>query len=228
MTFEQASCFCTGEAGSMYPDCSSPSALAGLCGGEGRTCDATLPCCSGLGCTSNGSYGTCKVPCATGSDCPSGCCTDLYDTGSLICADADACANPCKKRGDATCDPGSATMANDCCRGTCVQADNPDFAGCRPLCETNADCDTGCCAPFSNGGGFCADALYCTCNPVGGVCGDGNPGCCDGADCASFDGTTFACYQSCTQASDCATACCVPFEDGTGAICLGPEYCPGL
>ena len=225
MTFEQASCFCTGEAGAMYADCSSPSALAGLCKGDGRTCTAMDACCSGFSCVDRGSYSTCERTCTSGSECESGCCTDRYDTGTMICADAEACTNPCKKTGEA-CMPGSSTTPNDCCQGSCVQSENPDYAGCRRDCTTNADCDTGCCSPYANSTrGFCTAPLYCMCNPAGGACGAGNPACCDGATCAGFDDTSFSCYQSCTQNAECATNCCVELNGGGGSICLGPEYC---
>ena len=226
MTFEQASCFCTGEAGAMYPDCSSPSALAGLCNGERRTCTASSPCCSGLSCVDRGSFSVCERPCTTGAECESGCCTDRYDSGTLSCADADACANPCKKQGE-TCTPGTSTTPNDCCQGSCVESTNPDFSGCRRDCTTNADCDTGCCQLYADStNGFCAAPLYCTCNPPSGACGPGNPECCEGSTCAGFDETSFSCYQACTTAPDCPTNCCVALEGGGGMICLGPEYCP--
>src|SRR6187399_1252850 len=40
MTFEEASCFCTGAAGKVTPSCSSPSALAGLCVGKDSSCES--------------------------------------------------------------------------------------------------------------------------------------------------------------------------------------------
>lgn len=225
MTFEEASCFCTGEAGATTPDCASPSALAGLCEGQGGICDSSA-CCEGLKCVDTGSFQVCEQPCATGADCESGCCTDLRDTGDLICADLAACENPCKKEGEA-CAQGSETTPSDCCRGNCVDSEVPDFAGCRPLCNVNEDCDTGCCVPFSNtDNGFCADAFYCSCGAEAEACGsDETPPCCEGTACAGTgpDGA-FECNLLCTQDSECASGCCGMTTEGT-RICLGPEYC---
>lgn len=226
MTFEEASCFCTGEARVSTPDCASPSALAGLCVGQGRSC-ASSACCDGLNCVDTGSGSqVCELPCATATDCESGCCTDLRDTGDLICAELEACENPCKKEGEA-CE-GSETVPSNCCQGSCVESEVPDFAGCRHLCDVNEDCDTGCCVPFSNtDSGFCADAFYCSCGAEGAACGsDELAPCCEGTVCAGTgDDGAFECDLLCTQDSDCASGCCTMTESGT-QICAGPEFCP--
>jgi hypothetical protein len=220
MNFDDASCFCTGEAGAVTPSCSSPAALAGLCSGEDASC-ASKACCDGLTCLDLGTSQRCEKSCTTNTDCSTGCCTDLYDTGVSVCAELEACENPCKKTAEA-CTPGSSTTPSDCCRGSCVDSENPDYAGCRPYCNTNADCtDTGCCVPFANStSGFCADALYCTCNETGGACGPGNPGCCDGLACATFDaGASFTCHVACDDASDCSSGNCQLFTDSTNGVC---------
>ena len=220
MTFEEASCFCTGEAGAVTPSCSSPAALAGLCSGEDASC-ATKDCCDGLTCLDLGTSERCEKSCTSNADCSTGCCTDLYDTGVSVCAELDACENPCKKTGEA-CSPGSATTPSDCCRGSCVESENLDYAGCRPSCATNDDCpDTGCCVPFSNStSGFCADALYCTCNETGGACGPGNPECCEGFACATYDdGASFSCLAACDDPSDCPSGNCELFTDSTTGVC---------
>lgn len=225
MTFDEASCFCTGDAGKTEPGCLSPAALAGLCAGQGYRCGTDDPCCDGLGCVNRGTGSACEQICQTAADCESGCCTDLYDTGTLICAKAEACENPCKKRGE-TCTQGSETTPSDCCRGTCLQSENPDFDGCRPRCNTNADCDTGCCEPFSNGGGFCVDAAYCSCVGADAPCdGTGKATCCDGFTCAGRDGV-FTCRQSCTQPSDCASGCCRMLTGSAQSICAPENECP--
>ncbi len=223
MSFEDASCFCTGPAGKTVSACSSPAALAGLCVSQGQGCNGKT-CCDGLTCTDDGGgVSTCEVRCSSASDCTSGCCTDLHDTGVTICADASACTNPCKKHGEA-CDPGSATTPNNCCRGSCVQSDNPDFGGCRPDCTTNADCtDTGCCVPYANStSGFCADARYCSCGAVNAACSGNNPACCEGNVCAGDEANpgAFKCYKGCQTPSDCPNGDCVALADNSASLCL--------
>jgi hypothetical protein len=219
MTFDEASCFCTGEAGANYPSCSSPSALAGICVGPDASC-ATRACCDGLTCLNNGSYDVCKQGCTTAADCSTGCCTDVYDTGVLTCAELDACTNPCKREGEA-CTPGTSTTPNDCCRGSCVESENPDYAGCRPTCTTNDQCDTGCCVPFSNtNSGFCAAALYCSCGAQGASCGElMDPLCCDGTTCAGQTAETASCRKLCTSDADCGGTVCRPLSDNSASIC---------
>jgi hypothetical protein len=219
MTFEEASCFCTGEAGTQTPSCSSPSALAGLCAGEDTSC-ATKACCDGLSCVEVGSSKSCVHECSDDSECSTGCCTDRLDIGVPICSDLEACTNPCKKRGEA-CTQGSSTTSDDCCRGACVESENDDFAGCRPICTTNADCpETGCCVPFSNSSnGFCADALYCSCTAAAEPCGPDRPTCCEGTICAGQSADTLTCRTLCTDDSDCAPASCRALSDDSAKIC---------
>jgi hypothetical protein len=219
MTFEEASCFCTGEAATVTPNCSSPSALAGLCTGPGGSC-ASKACCEGSSCVDSGSAKLCLEVCSSASDCSTGCCTDLYETGVTSCAEPDACTNPCKKTGEA-CAPGSSTTPDDCCRGSCVESENPDYAGCRPTCTTSADCaDTGCCVPFSNStSGFCAAAVYCSCSAEGSACGADPPYCCEGSICAGTSAEDLACFRVCTTDADCPTQNCRPLSDGSQSIC---------
>ena len=228
MTFDEASCFCTGEAAASEPACSSPKALAGLCGSQGQPCD-TRECCGGFSCVdAGGGRKVCEVPCAAATDCPSGCCTDLRDTGALICAEKSACDTPCKRTGEA-CTQGSATTPNDCCRGACVESTSPDFAGCRPLCTKNVECpETGCCQLFTNAtGGFCAPALYCTCGAAGAPCGQqGTAACCDGNECVGATADTLECSPRCTTDADCPAGCCVDVTGATYRVCAGPSFCP--
>ena len=219
MNFDDASCFCTGEAGAATPSCSSPAALAGLCVGEDSSC-STKACCDGLTCLDLGTNQRCEKSCTTNADCSTGCCTDLYDSGVSVCAELEACENPCKKTGEA-CTQGTSTTPSDCCRGSCVESDSPDYAGCRPNCTQNEHCETGCCVPFANStNGFCADAINCSCNEAGGACGQGNPRCCDGFTCATFDdGASFSCFTACDDASDCASGNCRLFTDSTSGVC---------
>ena len=204
MTYEEASCFCTGEAGKQYPSCKTgPAAVAGICNGEGSAC-GTAPgnkeCCGGLQCSlTNATSGTCRKTCTTGTDCDTGCCTDVKDNGQLVCAPASACTNPCKKRGEAC-----QANGGDCCNGTCVTSTDPDQAGCRPVCNKNEDCDTGCCQLFQNASyGFCAPTITCT-------------GCKADSECAT---------QCCIKPSDLDHALCVDSKfcacANEGAECAG-------
>jgi hypothetical protein len=219
MTFDQASCFCTGEAGENYGGCSSPAALAGLCTGLDGSC-ASRACCAGLTCVDNGTSKLCKQGCTTAADCSTGCCTDIYDTGVLSCAELDACTNPCKREAEA-CTPGSSTTPSNCCRGACVESANPDYAGCRPTCTTSAQCATGCCVPFSNSTtGFCAAAQYCTCGAQGAPCGGlMNSACCEGTVCAGQTAETLGCRKLCTSDADCGGTVCRPLSDNSASIC---------
>jgi hypothetical protein len=218
MTFEEASCFCTGEAAEVTPSCSSPEALAGLCTGPDGSC-AERACCDGLTCLDLGTSKRCEAPCTTSAECETGCCTDLYDTGVSVCAELDACENVCKKRGEA-CTQGSSTTPDDCCRGSCVESQNPDYAGCRPNCTTNEQCpDTGCCVLFSDStNGFCADAQYCSCGAEGATCGPNSPSCCEGTVCAGTD-NIFTCRRSCELPTDCPSGTCEPLSDNSASIC---------
>lgn len=219
MTFEEASCFCTGEAGKVTPSCSSPSALAGLCAGKDSSC-ASKACCDGLTCVDTNGGKRCEEPCSSASECSTGCCTDRYDTGVSICAEMTACTTPCKKRGQA-CNGGDLNTPTDCCRGTCVGSDNPDFGGCRPTCTTSADCDTGCCQLFSDSSnGFCTDAKYCSCPADGEPCGPGIAYCCEGSTCIGKTETEFECRHDCMTDADCSGGKCSPLSNDSGHICL--------
>jgi hypothetical protein len=152
MTYDQASCFCTGKAGAQYAVCKSPAAAAGLCAFEGASC-ASAQCCSGLVCLQDSSGSTCYQSCTSASDCSTGCCTDLKQTGQMECAPASACQNPCVKYG------GACAQQSDCCSGWCltINADGGGPFNCYPTCTGPADCDAGCCGPIIG-----LDASACT------------------------------------------------------------------
>ena len=215
MTYEEASCFCTGKVAAQYPLCSSPAAVAGLCKGAGASC-VKDKCCDGLTCVKqSNTVSTCQKTCSQNSECDTGCCTDPNDSGQTVCAAATACQNPCKKRG-ASCVQGT----DRCCTGTCVMSDNTDFSGCRATCATSADCDTGCCQLFANSSrGFCADAKYCTCGAQGATCGPMQATCCDGLVCSSFDNGPSNCNKKCVVGSDCPSGCCPLFAGQTYGVC---------
>lgn len=215
MTYEQASCFCTGPAGAMYPSCKTgPAAVAGLCAGEAASCNQAT-CCNGLDCVSvSPTSKVCYDRCAGNTDCDTGCCTDRRDTGDLLCAPMTSCQTPCTKRGQAC------SKDEQCCNGVCVTSSNPDWNGCRLGCATNADCDTGCCQLFSNSStGFCTDPGYCGCGS----------GCAAGSTCSTFDNKTFSCRKDCTMDTDCASVCCSGTVPNTNhGVCITAECtCPG-
>lgn len=234
MTFEQASCFCTGEAGKTDPRCASPAALAGLCGAGATKCSADSECCKGFACLPEAYYPqkSCRQTCTSNEDCATGCCTDALDTGVKVCATADKCETACKVRGEQPCDQPDPNKPTLCCRGTCVQSDNPNWGGCRPRCSKNEDCfETGCCEPFANSTeGFCVDAKFCGCSEVGAACaGQDNPDCCGGSTCLTFDdgaNPSFSCFKNCASDSDCPESCCVPLSNGGGSVCGPPDNCP--
>ena len=141
MTFDEASCFCTGEAAAQYPACAcGPAAVAGLCAAEGASC-ATTPCCDcqGLTCVTDSVSGTvCRQPCSSNTDCATGCC----DTTAGTCHDAIYCT--CVGDGQ-TCGSGGP----DCCPGSICLTYSADGSGpfnCYAECHTQADCKTGCCS----------------------------------------------------------------------------------
>jgi hypothetical protein len=212
MTYDQASCFCTGPAGAQYPSCKyGPPAVAGLCAGEASSCD-NGPCCAGLDCVSiSPTHKVCYDRCSGNADCDTNCCTDRRDTGDLVCAPLTSCQTLCTKRGQAC------TGDSQCCNGVCVMDSNPDWKGCRPACSTNADCDTGCCQLFANSTtGFCTSPGYCGCGA----------GCPAGSSCVTFDGTTLSCKKDCTVDTDCPSVCCSGKVGGTNhGVCVTSE-CP--
>ena len=229
MTFEEASCFCTGAAGTSTKACASPSQLAGLCVGQGSGC-ATSSCCSGLACVHGiGTAMVCEQSCTSNADCSSGCCTDLRDTGDMICAAASACTNPCKKTAEA-CTQGSSTTPNDCCQGDCINSTNAYYSGCRRHCSKNSDCiTTGCCTPYSDGSyGFCVDSLFCSCGAEGAACGQNNTSaCCTGTHCVGFDSNnTYNCYKDCLVDGDCPNGCCAAVTGSDYRVCAPAADCP--
>lgn len=230
MTYEQASCFCTGEAGATVSSCASPAAMAGLCGTNSVSCETDAECCEGFACLPDRYYPAkvCRETCTDASECASGCCTDAYDTGVKVCADADECETACMVEGTTGCDDGIFETPSPCCRGTCVLSENANFAGCRPRCTVNEDCfETGCCRLFADSTeGFCVDSRYCSCGAPGQACGTSETAaCCTGSTCLTFDsGATFSCTANCTTDTDCPGGCCVPLEDGT-LVCLSGAYC---
>ena len=223
MSFDDASCFCTGEAGKSVPQCHSPAELALLCTGESFGCGNTA-CCDGLQCVTGASGAkSCQKPCAAATDCPdTGCCADPNESGKNVCSPKAACDNPCKRTGQA-CDN---TASGTCCTGGCLQSDNPDFNGCRPECGTNADCASGCCQLYSDSTskGFCTAAKYCSCGAVGVACSGHEPACCAGNSCAVIDGNA-SCLPACKVDGECASKCCLLFTGEDNGVCREAAAC---
>jgi hypothetical protein len=141
MTYPQASCFCTGDAGAEFSSCAcGPSAVAGLCASEGASCKTT-PCCAcqPLKCMTDSVSGSvCRQSCTKNTDCATACC----DTSTGYCHDSLYCN--CVDAG-AGCD-GAGT---NCCPGTtCLtfQADGGGPFSCYTNCTKPSDCATGCCS----------------------------------------------------------------------------------
>ncbi len=203
MTFEEASCFCTGDAGSQDSRCAcGPAAVLGLCAAEGVSC-ATTPCCDcqGLTCVTDRVSGTvCRQPCSQNADCATGCC----DTSTGVCHDGLYCN--CVDAGS-----GCGGAGPNCCPGSTCLSFSGDGGGpysCYQTCAQSPDCATGCCNQSS---GLCEDALECVCLPAGATCGDSSRECCSGTVCVSFaadGGGPYACTPTCTGQSDCSSGCC--------------------
>jgi hypothetical protein len=147
MTFDQASCFCTGDAGAQFSACAcGPQAIAGLCASEGAACGST-PCCTSCGdlaCVTDSVSGSvCRQSCNTNGDCATGCC----DTTAHRCHDALYCN--CADAG-AECAGGGPS----CCPGTTCLSFSSDGGGpyaCYVDCTKLTDCSSGCCSQTISG-----------------------------------------------------------------------------
>lgn len=161
MSFDEASCFCTGSAAAEVSECAcSPKAIAGaaagICVPEGVSCESA-PCCDcmGLTCVTEFWAGpVCRQPCAKDADCATRCC----NVASGVCQDASYCN--CVDAGNRCGATGVDGDGVVCCPGnTCVGEDLEGTAfSCHQDCKTQADCATGCCSPFAPG----SDRGYCS------------------------------------------------------------------
>jgi len=219
MTYEEASCFCTGSVAASSAVCKAgPAAVLGLCAAEEGSC-ASTPCCDGLTCVKVPNAGSfCYRACKNNGDCDTGCCTDRKDTGTLECAPAAACQHPCAKQG------ATFAEASDCCNGLCnATSMEAGFLGCRLPCAADGDCASGCCQLYSGADfGFCADAHYCACGR-----GAGGKGCAPGTTCATTDNPDApACLTDCKLPGDCASGCCTQPVPGTDhGVCVDKSKC---
>jgi len=121
------------------------------CSDGGGPCPAAAPCCTLLnGCTSTANCPSACVPapdagayacrCATGADCPTGCCAPINNAGGFpvgpsICAPSDGATYDC------CTNAGMCTNASECCFQDPVAADNL----CALPCTSDADCTPGHC-----------------------------------------------------------------------------------
>ncbi len=141
MDYDQASCFCTGEAGvDMFPSCScGPAAVTGLCAGEGASCKTTACCnCQSLKCVTDSVLGTtlCRQPCTKDSDCATSCC----NTASGYCQDSSYCT--CLADGGTGC----GGSGPSCCPGNTCLTFNSDGGGpfrCYQDCTQQSQCPAG-------------------------------------------------------------------------------------
>jgi hypothetical protein len=146
MSFDEASCLCTSDAGVAFPACEcGPAALAGLCGMDGDPCGPTTCCaCEGLKCVAGADSGSvCRQHCSRNADCSTGCC----DSSAGVCQDSLYCS---------CVDAGAACVSGGpfCCQGsTCVPsaADGGGAATCSLNCNTPSDCAPACCLQPSPG-----------------------------------------------------------------------------
>jgi hypothetical protein len=114
----------------------------GTCKQLTEACNSNAPdCCGNLTCVSSTStdYSGCREPCATATDCASGCCIPFGNFPNKgFCGAASLCQ--CSKLNE-TCGG-----THQCCAGfTCTTYDQTNVLGCRPLCKQNSDCTTDCC-----------------------------------------------------------------------------------
>lgn len=220
MTYEEASCFCTGKAGKQFPTCSSPGAVAGLCTGEGSSCTKDK-CCDGLTCIKQSStVSTCQKTCTQASDCNTGCCSDQYGTGQTICAPEAECK--CREAA-ASC------VTKACCDGlTCVK-ESPTASVCAKACAQASDCDTGCCTDaHETGKTYCEPAIQCQkpCKKRGEACDSSSNDCCNGTCVFGSTNSDFnGCRPRCNTGPDCDTGCCIPFKSSPGGFCADAKYC---
>lgn len=123
----------------------------------GADCTSTPnACCSG-NCSvpaMAGEHSFCATPCASGSDCASGCCAAEANTGMLVCEPRGFCAATCAMSG-AEC-----LTTEDCCANNeCVTTNG---GSCAAICTTNAQCASNCCAPLSNSSvSVCSATQFC-------------------------------------------------------------------
>ncbi|MBN2525110.1 MAG: hypothetical protein JXR76_01870 [Deltaproteobacteria bacterium] len=157
MSYEEASCYCTGKGAEVNAaKCSGgPRAVLGQCAMENKLC-TELTCCGDLECIEViPRIKKCQLRCENNDDCETGCCSDLLGIGVMVCAPASECEDPCVPHG------GACEDTPDCCTSMCVSSPDDRIAGCRHYCYEDEDCGFGCCLPFDSGGGFCADDIFC-------------------------------------------------------------------
>jgi hypothetical protein len=207
-----------------FIDVSGGSCNGAACLPETAPCDATLPCCGNLTCTSGtctcpsgqtfcdvtcvdltsdpNNCGGCGAACATGAQCINGACTnpcvalDQCHLAGKPDPTTGTCSTPPAPDGT-PCNDGNACTQTDACQaGTCTGA-NPVVCSASDPCHIAGTCDAS--------SGQCSIPAA----PDGTVCGSGQI--CSAGACV----TTAVCAeigQTCTE----TTACC------DGLICIDP------
>lgn len=121
---------------------------APMCVEFGEDCSADpQSCCNGTTCVydvDTPTQGRCATNCTDGSDCNSGCCSELIDAPGAVCAPPGYCANTCLPAGEG-CDG----LPDYCCTGTICVVD-PTVTVCAAKCTSGAECNSGCCAPLDD------------------------------------------------------------------------------
>jgi hypothetical protein len=134
-----------------------------FCHKEEQACLDNLTCCDGFACavfnSTTPQTSACKPICTHNTDCATGCCAPLGNTGTSVCLDPNYCPSLSCHRAEEAC---AGDMA--CCDGLmCVIfSTTPGTSACKPTCLKNKDCATGCCALLGTGyPGACLDASNC-------------------------------------------------------------------
>lgn len=132
-----------------------------FCHEEEQSCADDYVCCEGFACAVfDPETSACKPVCERNTDCQSGCCVPLGNTGVSVCLDEIYCRS-------ATCHGAEEACSVDqaCCDGlVCViSSATPTTGSCKTACKSNQDCPTGCCALLGKDTpGACLDKSYCS------------------------------------------------------------------
>lgn len=206
-------------------------AAQATCHGENGACGTSDDvCCDGYTCGTTHLIQTphCMKLCTQHTECTTGCCTGLGDSGITACLPQVFCP-------DLFCgalDQGCGTDT-PCCDGLACAILGTASAStgvCKQVCTQHTECSTGCCAPLgSSGVSVCLPQSYCPsvyCLTEDRSCRDAGP-CCEGLVCVLFETEppTSTCRPICKQHADCPTGCCVPLGPDHPSACLDKTYC---
>jgi hypothetical protein len=133
-----------------------------FCSSEEETCGSDTPCCAGLACAvfdTTPPTSACKPICTQHSECSTGCCAELGDSGITVCLAQSFCPEIFCRTEDESC-----LGENPCCKDLvcAVFSTTPQTSACKPICERHEDCATGCCASLgTDSPSACLDKIYC-------------------------------------------------------------------